>query len=62
MVDLKIAIALLGGLVACCGLIALGVYLGRRMGVTRVYMISGVIALLSLIMFVIYAAIYLITK
>jgi len=62
MADLRIAIVLLGALVACCSLVALGVYFSRRTEVTRVYATSGVIALLALIIFVIYAAFYLVTK
>jgi hypothetical protein len=61
MPDLKIAVAILGVVIVCCGLVSLGAYFGKRMSLGKLLRYLGVGALAVIIIYVIYAAIFLLT-
>lgn len=62
MLDLKTAITILGIIVASCALLALGGYFGKKAEVFRVVIFCGIVVLVAIIAFVIYSAVFLLTK
>ncbi len=62
MLDLKTAIMILGIVLASCALLALGGYFGKKVEVFRVVIFCGIVALVAIIAFVIYSAVFLLTK
>ena len=60
MPDLKIAITIVEAIVAAVLAALLGDYLGYKIGRWRLAMIAGIVALASIVVFAIYAAVVLI--
>jgi hypothetical protein len=58
----RTGIIILGAVVACCALLALGGYLGRKVEVFRVAISCGIIIILAFIVFLIFIAITTIFK
>ncbi len=59
MPDLKIAVAILGAVIACGILVSLGAYLGKRMSLGKLLKYVGFGALAVIVVYVIYAAVFL---
>lgn len=62
MPDLRTAVIILGAILGCCLLLYIGGYLGKKIEVFRVAIGAGILALITIVLFVIYSAWYLITK
>jgi hypothetical protein len=62
MPDLKTALIILGIILGCCLCMVAGGYFGKKLEVFRVVMFSGILALLAIVAFVIYSAVYLLTS
>ena len=61
MPDLKAAVAVLGVVIVCCILVALGAFLGKRMSLSKLLKYIGFGALAVIVIYVIYAAVFLLT-
>lgn len=61
MPDLKAAVDVLGVVIACCILVSLGAFLGKRMSLGKLLKYLGIGALALIVIYVIYAAIFLLT-
>ena len=61
MLDLKTALTIMGIILGCMALLALGGFFGRKAEVFRVVITSGIIVLVALVIFVIYSAVFLLT-
>ena len=62
MPDLKTAIILVGIVLGCCVLLAAGAFVGKRVMVNNLLTFTGVVALIAIILYVIYAAWFLLTR
>jgi hypothetical protein len=60
MPELKVAVTIVEVIIAVVVVLLLGDYLGHKIGRWRLAMITGIVALVSIIVFAIYAAIVLI--
>lgn len=62
MPDLRTAVIILGIIIGACALLSIGGYWGKKLEVYRVAIGAGIIALITIIIFVVYSAWYLLTK
>ena len=61
MIDLKTALTIMGIILGCGALLALGGYFGKKAEVFRVTITCGIVVLVAIVIFVIYSAVFLIT-
>ena len=53
---MKDAVTILGVILWCCLFVALGAYYGKKTSVGKVVQLSGVVALVAMVLYVIYTA------
>jgi hypothetical protein len=62
MPDMKTALIILGIILGCCACMVIGGYFGKKLEVFRVVMFSGILALIAIVVFVVYSAVFLLSS
>jgi hypothetical protein len=62
MPDLKTTLLILGIILGCCLFLSIGGYFGKKLEVFRVVIFAVIVALVAIVIFVIYSAVFLLSS